>query len=265
MSADKQEERENKIKENFYDQYTLCFPKEPRCGFYIGEGWFPLVKRLCAEIQAELEKLPENLRSFQVDQIKEKFAELRFYYNGPNPEDGALSEVKPTEEEIRRIAYERWEFRVKGTPEYPRTTPIQGSADKDWIEAERIAQIQATLNSYPQELQDARNKIEQLVNEAEIASCKICESCGEPGTVRGNGWIRTQCDACEKEMNRQRALEERKYIIREQAWENAGANNGKEISWKDWRAFTEEQQIAFMEDAEKQLLKENKIKPIDLY
>jgi hypothetical protein len=264
MSANKQEERQNKIKEDLYDPYPLCFPKEPSCGFGIGEGWYPLVKKLCAEIQAELEKLPENLRSFQVDQVKEKFAGLRFYYSGPCPEEDALPDVELSEEAISKIAYERWEWRVKGTPDCPRQEPIAGTAEQDWFEAERIAQVRATLDSYPQELKDARQKIEELVNKAESTSFKICEECGELGTVRGDGWIRTQCDACEKEMKRQRALEDRKHIIRCRAWKNAGTDNN-EIDWKDWRALSEERQIALMAEAEQQLLKEGGIKPVDRY
>jgi len=41
-------------------------------------------------------------------------------------------------------------------------------------------------------------KIEELVNEAEIASYKICEKCGNPGKRRGGGWILTLCDPCEE-------------------------------------------------------------------
>jgi hypothetical protein len=259
-----QKERQNKIKAEFYDSYPLCFPKEPRCGLYIGEGWYPLVKKLCAEIQAELGKLPENLRLFQVDQIKEKFAGLRFYYTGPNPEEDVLPDVEPSEEVICKIAHERWEWRVKGTPDCPRKEPIAGSAENDWLEAERIAQIHATLDSYPQELKYARQKIEALVNDAESTSFKICDECGAPGTVRGDGWIRTQCDACEKEAKRQRALDDRKHIIHRRAWKNAGTD-GNEIDWRDWQALSEEKQIAFMEEAEKQLLKEGGIKSVDRY
>lgn len=31
----------------------------------------------------------------------------------------------------------------------------------------------------------------------EMASCSICEDCGETGKVRAGGWIRTLCDVCE--------------------------------------------------------------------
>lgn len=34
-----------------------------------------------------------------------------------------------------------------------------------------------------------------LVDEAEAASCTVCEDCGAPGALRQGGWIETLCDA----------------------------------------------------------------------
>lgn len=243
------EKSEKKIKEEFYDAYPLCFPEPPRCGFYIGQGWKPLVKKLCADIQAELEKLPENLRNFQVDQVKEKFAGLRFYYSGPVPDDGVI-EAEPSEDLIREIAYENWQWRKK-------FNAGKGSSEDDWYRAEQVAQGKAICNAYPQELKDAIKKIADLVNEAENASFKICDDCGEPGKVRGDGWIRTQCDVCREKENRQRALDERKSIIRRRA--------GKDIDWQAWLDMPEEKRNVLIKAAEKQLLKEGGIKPVDKY
>jgi hypothetical protein len=39
----------------------------------------------------------------------------------------------------------------------------------------------------------------KIVADAEDACSKICEQCGEPGTRRGGGWIRTLCDKHEEE------------------------------------------------------------------
>lgn len=45
-------------------------------------GWQPLIR----ELLAELAKVP-GWRDSYIDQIKEKFGGLRFYYSGPTPED----------------------------------------------------------------------------------------------------------------------------------------------------------------------------------
>jgi hypothetical protein len=38
--------------------------------------------------------------------------------------------------------------------------------------------------------------VDQLVDEAEAASSAICEVCGEPGTLRVKGWMKTRCEVC---------------------------------------------------------------------
>jgi hypothetical protein len=40
------------------------------------------------------------------------------------------------------------------------------------------------------------DKINGLVEEAEVKSSKICEVCGGVGTLRNKAWIQTLCDEC---------------------------------------------------------------------
>jgi len=35
-----------------------------------------------------------------------------------------------------------------------------------------------------------------LIDAAEEETERTCEECGKPGTLRGKGWIRTECDEC---------------------------------------------------------------------
>lgn len=53
-------------------------------GFEIGEGWHPLVAALIAKIDRHLNpfKPREEPIEFYLDQVKEKYGELRFYYTG---------------------------------------------------------------------------------------------------------------------------------------------------------------------------------------
>jgi hypothetical protein len=37
-----------------------------------------------------------------------------------------------------------------------------------------------------------------LISMAESISGRTCESCGNPGTIRGKGWIRVRCEPCEE-------------------------------------------------------------------
>jgi hypothetical protein len=38
-----------------------------------------------------------------------------------------------------------------------------------------------------------------IINNAQSKSYTICETCGNPGKLRRNGWMRTSCDECQKE------------------------------------------------------------------
>ena len=54
-------------------------------GFAVGEGWYPILETLCANIQSHIDwkvKQGKEIAQVEVDQIKEKFGGLRFYYSG---------------------------------------------------------------------------------------------------------------------------------------------------------------------------------------
>ena len=54
-------------------------------GFAIGKGWYPLIEQLSATIQSHIDwknKDGEVVPQVVVDQVKEKFGTLRFYYQG---------------------------------------------------------------------------------------------------------------------------------------------------------------------------------------
>jgi hypothetical protein len=75
-----------------YEQFTKNmeerFPKmfsSPYGGFAVGAGWYPILEKLCDNIQNHVDwKNRETLVVPQVvvAQIKEKFGGLRFYYDG---------------------------------------------------------------------------------------------------------------------------------------------------------------------------------------
>ena len=50
-------------------------------GFAVGAGWWPLLKHLCHTIQSHIDQNKE-CPQVVVEQIKEKFGTLRFYYQG---------------------------------------------------------------------------------------------------------------------------------------------------------------------------------------
>lgn len=58
----------------------------------------------------------------------------------------------------------------------------------------RVSQVKekfGLLRFYMTQATDAMN---ELISSAEMKSCAICETCGEPGVLRGIGWYYTACD-----------------------------------------------------------------------
>jgi len=77
-------EKYNAFEKAMTEKYPLMFA-EPYGGFCCGEGWWPILTNLCANIQHHLDwknKKSEVIPQVTVAQIKEKFGGLRFYYDG---------------------------------------------------------------------------------------------------------------------------------------------------------------------------------------
>lgn len=75
----------------FEKRLTEKYPKmfsQPYGGIAVGPGWWPIIENLCATIQGHIDWWNKNhdkhpvVEQVVVAQIKEKFGELRFYYDG---------------------------------------------------------------------------------------------------------------------------------------------------------------------------------------
>jgi hypothetical protein len=78
--------------EAFANKMETSYPKmfEGKYGgFAVSKGWWPILEKLCANIQHHLdwkEKQGNAVPQVTVAQIKEKFGGLRFYYDGGDAE-----------------------------------------------------------------------------------------------------------------------------------------------------------------------------------
>jgi hypothetical protein len=78
--------------EEFAKKMETTYPKmfaEPYGGFAVGAGWYPILETLCANIQSHIDwrvKQGKDIAQVEVNQIKEKFGGLRFYYSGGDDE-----------------------------------------------------------------------------------------------------------------------------------------------------------------------------------
>ena len=115
---------------------------EPYGGFAIGEGWWPIVEVLCAQIDHYIKwknRDTQVVAPVIVHQIKEKFGGLRFYFEGGD-------------EYCRGLA----------------------AMAEEWCNT-------------------------------------VCETCGERGTKRAGGWMRTLCDKHELEYQDRLKIDREKY------------------------------------------------------
>lgn len=90
--------------EKFYEDFPRLFrrDKEP-FELSVGEGWEPLIRRLCEEIEAN-----RGEASFRVAQIKQKFGGLRvhldnFYLRGISENNPVLAALSKAEKESYHI------------------------------------------------------------------------------------------------------------------------------------------------------------------
>jgi hypothetical protein len=85
-------DQEFKDYETFAKRMEEHFPKMfagKYGGFAVGAGWYPILEVLCTNIQSHLdwrEKQGKPVPQVVVEQIKEKFGGLRFYYQGGDDE-----------------------------------------------------------------------------------------------------------------------------------------------------------------------------------
>jgi len=96
-----EEERYDAFQEKMESKYPKMLV-EGYGGFCAGEGWWPIIELLCTNIQnhidwknEQFEKrgLGNRVEQVVVQQIKEKFGGLRFYYDGGDDEISGMVRI----------------------------------------------------------------------------------------------------------------------------------------------------------------------------
>jgi hypothetical protein len=60
----------------------------------------------------------------------------------------------------------------------------------------QAVQVKQTWGKLVVHMSDCTDEMKAVRNETQMKSGTICEECGQPGTTRGTGSIRTHCDHC---------------------------------------------------------------------
>ena len=69
--------------------------------------------------------------------------------------------------------------------------PLMKMCKEEGVEIHQIKEKFGGLRFYTG---PASEELNACISIAEMQSYDICEECGEPGELRGGGWIRTLCD-----------------------------------------------------------------------
>lgn len=103
----------NEDYEVFAKRMEEAYPKmfaDKYGGFAVGEGWWPILEKLCEQIYSYTEwrnntraallkdnphghTIPSEVEQVVVEQIKEKFGGLRFYYQGGDDHIGGMVRI----------------------------------------------------------------------------------------------------------------------------------------------------------------------------
>jgi len=140
----------------------------PRVASDLSPGWFPLVDQLCMDLESIL---GDRAEAFVVDQVKEKFGGLRFYWS--------MRGDKPT-----------IEVDVAGAKASP---PGEAPSADGYVESVSDTPLGMRISIRPDD--DLSAAIAKRIRRAEEESFATCQVCGAPGELRREGWLYTACDA----------------------------------------------------------------------
>jgi hypothetical protein len=133
-------------------------------GFACGDGWFDIINDLSRKINVLM--ITDNVYVV-ADQVKEKFGGLRFYCHIECENPSCYSKISKWCQTFmfnRKLGRQYWK--------------IINFRRKFW--------------------KSTKEKISDIIDEAESLSFKTCEICGNPGELRGGNWMSTLCNNCHK-------------------------------------------------------------------
>lgn len=144
------------------ERYPLIF--SGKCEMSIGDGWFDIIDRLCANIQSHIDGVAGR---------RERTIEWNNNVNDPEYDWKYSSFTAREEREVPELVAQ--------------------------VVATQIKEKFGTLRFYYHGGDDYIRGLEAM---ADSMSAVICEDCGKPGKLRTGGWVRTLCEdhAHEKEV-----------------------------------------------------------------
>lgn len=172
------EEKYNEFVNMMEQKYPKMF-SYPYGGFAIGEGWWDIIRVLCAQIDAYT-KWKRNNRAYALLYNRARTrgydAMLKFVMKGKDPEFATEWQIDQVERNMNE----------------PRNVPVR-------VEHIRVLQIKEKFGGLRFYYDGGDEYISGLVDMAETWAGHTCEQCGDRGERRSGGWVQTLCDKHEAE------------------------------------------------------------------
>lgn len=145
-------------------------------GFECGDGWYHIINSLCANIQHHIDW-----------KRKQRVYDLKRARAAKKGRD-ALIKFLAGDGTVNNWIEERADEILAG---YDRITPYTNK-----VVAQQVKEKFGGLRFY---YQGGDDEVSGMVRMAESWAAQTCEQCGDRGTMRHGGWVRTLCDKHEEE------------------------------------------------------------------
>lgn len=169
------EDNYEKFSKEMEEKYPVMF-SQPYGGFAIGEGWYHIISDLCGMIQHHMD-WKKQMREYDIKRFNAREqgrdAVLALICNGHNPTDWDLERVNDIME--------------------------HGVKVPDEIRTVIVHQIKEKFGGLRFYYEGGDDIVDGMVRMAEAWAGRTCETCGNKGTRRSGGWVRTLCDTHEAE------------------------------------------------------------------
>jgi len=145
-------------------------------GFECGDGWYQILDSLCANIDHYIKwKRNQRVYDLKLARVKKKGYDAVLNY---------LTRGRPATMFDEDRAQEIMEQELRLTPY------------THWVTADQVKEKFGGLRFY---YSGGDDQVFGMVRMAESWAAHTCETCGERGSLRHGGWIRTLCDKHEAE------------------------------------------------------------------
>lgn len=165
-------------------------------GFDCGDGWEPLIRELSEKLEKEIVDFKKQnpvvpCRMCSCSREKHykwgpcvtvhKF-QTKYIYNNYNKGFFRIRLPIWLQKTVNKVlGFFFYELRTCHCTEY----------DANYPRASQVKEKYGTLRFY---MSSANDKMYDMIEDAESKSAVTCEECGQPGELRGGGWLRTLCD-----------------------------------------------------------------------